>query len=212
MSTEGTTKFDTGAVRSSDANSVALWLFSPIAMARLAYCAINYGFSHSSNPVEYVENSLLAIYEYLKGYREPHLLETASLEIFCAIEVIKNKKLTFLDINESNGYSNIPIEGIMAVARAYKEGEKKYCAYNCELGFPVHDLLNHCLLHLYKFLQNDMTEDQLGHAGWNLVMAMHSETLWPEINKGFLRGPNCSLTEDIRKRIDEEMRKKKNEK
>ena len=199
-------KFDTGAIRSSDANSVALWLFSPIAMERLAkFCRFYPRNETEQLPFIYVERALETIFSYLSGDTKD-TLEVSTINVFLAI------KFQPYVSGYKNGYSNIPIEGIMAVGRAYKEGLIKYCDYNCELGFPIWDLLNHCLLHLYKYLQNDTTEDQLGHAGWNLVMAMHSEVMWPDLNKATLRGPNCTLTDDIRQRIDETMKAKKNEK
>lgn len=198
------------AVRSSDANHVALHLVSPIAMERLGlYC--NYKTYDKDNELahslyNYLELCLDDIWQYLGGDRDGKL-ESATLNLFKAITL--EKKGQFLNFKSRNGQGLIPIEGILAVAAAYKEGEIKYCKFNCELGFPIDDLLNHCLLHIYKFFKGDTTEDQLGHAGWGLFMAMHSEIKWPELNKGTLRTGNCDLSEDIRNRIKETMEKKK---
>lgn len=198
-------KFNTGATRSSDANSVSLYLVSPIALKQLArYCSYaSYATNEPLDKYNYIELAIANVYQYLSGDHDC-TLEAAAFNVFKAIQTEPSPK-----INSRNGYGLIPIEGLLAVARAYREGELKYCAYNCELSFPVHDLLNHCLLHLFKFLKDDTTEDQLGHAGWNLFMAMHSEELWPHLNKGHLRQPDCQIGEDIKEAIKVEMEKKK---
>lgn len=92
---------------------------------------------------------------------------------------------------EGVSYHLITPIGLRAVAQAYREGEIKYSAYNCEKGFPAHDLLNHAIKHLYTFLEGDRSEPHLGHAAWNVLMAIHSLELWPHLNAGHLRGPGC---------------------
>jgi hypothetical protein len=64
-----------------------------------------------------------------------------------------------------------------------------YC--NWENGMPVTDLLNHAIAHIYNFLGGDRSEDHLAHATWNLLGAVHSMELWPELNKQWLRTENC---------------------
>ena len=73
------------------------------------------------------------------------------------------------------------------LARTYAEGAKKYGDYNWEQGFPITDLLNHGIRHLYLYLAGDRTEDHLAHALWNVGAACHSEECWPELNKEFLK-------------------------
>ena len=80
--------------------------------------------------------------------------------------------------------------GLAAVARACAEGSEKYGDFNWEKGMPANDMLNHALRHIYLFLQGDRTEDHLGHAGWNVLGAIHSLEMWPEINEGTLRDEN----------------------
>jgi hypothetical protein len=89
-------------------------------------------------------------------------------------------------------YDLISPIGLHAVARTYAEGVEKFGCCNWEQGMPVTDLLNHALAHIFKFLGGDRTEDHLGHASWNLLGAIHSYELWPELNKDLLRGENCS--------------------
>lgn len=69
------------------------------------------------------------------------------------------------------------------LAETCAEGAKKYGPYNWEKGFPVSDLLNHALRHLYLYLSGDRQEDHLAHALWNVGAACHSEEKWPELNK-----------------------------
>jgi len=81
--------------------------------------------------------------------------------------------------------------GLREVARACAEGAEKYSDFNWEKGMPVHDLLNHAIAHIYQFLAGDRSEPHLGHAGWNLLAAIHSHELWPHLNDGNLRAPGC---------------------
>lgn len=69
------------------------------------------------------------------------------------------------------------------LAETCAEGAKKYGPYNWEKGFPISDLLNHALRHLYLYLSGDRQEDHLAHALWNVGAACHSEENWPELNK-----------------------------
>lgn len=92
---------------------------------------------------------------------------------------------------EATRYDLISPIGLEAVARACAEGAAKYSDYNWEAGMPVADLLNHAIRHIYQFLAGDRSDDHLGHAAWNLLAAIHSDTLWPDLNAGTLREPGC---------------------
>ena len=89
-------------------------------------------------------------------------------------------------------YDLISPIGIERLARTCAEGAKKRGAHNWENGMPVNELLNHALAHIFKYLAGDRSEDHLGHADWNIQAAMHSLELWPELNKGTLRGEGCT--------------------
>jgi len=93
---------------------------------------------------------------------------------------------------EATRYDLISPIGLEAVARTCAEGAAKYSDFNWEAGMPVHDLLNHALRHIYRYLAGDRSEDHLPHAAWGLLAAIHSEALWPELNDGTLRGPGCT--------------------
>lgn len=88
-------------------------------------------------------------------------------------------------------YDLISPVGLKAVARACAEGASKYSDFNWEQGMPVSDLLNHAIRHLYEYLSGDRAEDHLGHAAWNVIGAIHSVELWPELNRGALREKGC---------------------
>lgn len=96
------------------------------------------------------------------------------------------------DTFESFRYDLVSPIGLREVARACAEGAAKYGDWNWEAGMPVHDLLNHALAHIYQFLSGDRGEPHLGHAAWNLLAAIHSHELWPHLNDGTLRGPECN--------------------
>jgi hypothetical protein len=92
---------------------------------------------------------------------------------------------------EATRYDLISPIGLEAVARTCAEGAAKYSDFNWEAGMPVNDLLNHAIRHVYAYLAGDRSEDHLPHAAWGLLAAIHSEQLWPHLNKGTLRGPGC---------------------
>lgn len=93
---------------------------------------------------------------------------------------------------EATRYDLISPIGLEAVARTCADGAAKYGDWNWERGMPAHDLLNHALRHIYRYLAGDRSEDHLPHAAWGLLAAIHSEALWPELNAGTLRGPGCT--------------------
>ena len=91
---------------------------------------------------------------------------------------------------EHTRYDLITPVGLAAVAAACAEGAKKYSDFNWERGMPATDLLNHAIRHLYLFLGGDRSEAHLGHAAWNVMGAIHSLEVWPELNEGTLRTGN----------------------
>lgn len=93
---------------------------------------------------------------------------------------------------ENVRYDLISPIGLEALARTYAEGAAKRGAHNWENGMPANELLNHALAHIYKFLGGDRSEDHLGHAAWNVLGAIHSLKLWPDLNEGWLREEGCT--------------------
>lgn len=89
-------------------------------------------------------------------------------------------------------YDLISPIGLKAVAETCHEGALKYSDFNWERGMAAHDILNHAIRHIYKFLSGDRSEPHLPHAAWGLLAAIHSLECWPELNEGTLRGPGCT--------------------
>lgn len=99
-------------------------------------------------------------------------------------------------------YDLISPIALEAVAATYAEGSAKYGDHNWERGMPVHDLLNHALRHIFKYLSGDLSEPHLPHAAWGLLAAIHSEALWPHLNAPHTRGPGCTLTPEMHAEIE----------
>lgn len=96
---------------------------------------------------------------------------------------------------EDYRYDLITPIGLAAVARTCAEGAQKYGDHNWEKGQPVSDILNHAIKHLYDFLSGDRSEDHLGHAAWNVMAAIHTCEVHPELARG-LRKPGCLPPEE----------------
>jgi len=88
---------------------------------------------------------------------------------------------------EGERYDLISPIGLRRLAQTCHEGAVKYADYNYEKGMPISDILNHAISHIYSYLAGDRSEDHLGHAAWNCFAAMHSEELWPHLNKSMRR-------------------------
>jgi hypothetical protein len=52
------------------------------------------------------------------------------------------------------------------------QGAERYGENNWQKGFPVPDVLNHAMAHIVNYLSGDRSEDHLGHAACNLLMAI----------------------------------------
>lgn len=93
---------------------------------------------------------------------------------------------------EATRYDLISPIAMEALAETYAEGAIKYDSFNWEKGMAAHDLLNHALRHIFKFLSGDRSEPHLPHAMWNVGAAIHSVKLWPKLNESTLRGEGCT--------------------
>lgn len=196
-------EFSTGAVRSSDAAGEDYWLITPIGLRRLAKM---YVLENELLTIpQYIETFYDSINSYFSGCRANPYLEQAAYSL-SQIIFIESKNI--YGYVQGLGYFNIPPIVIKELAITYAEGRIKYTAYNCELGFPIHDLLNHSLRHMIEYRLGVIEDRHLPHALWNVLMAMHSEEKWPTLNEPYLREYDCELTESIRKRIDEEIKAK----
>lgn len=95
-----------------------------------------------------------------------------------------------MDADETR-YDLISPIAMEALAATYAEGSAKYGDFNWEKGMPVHDLLNHALRHVFKYLSGDRSEPHLPHAAWGLMAAIHSDAMWPHLNMPHLRRAGC---------------------
>ncbi len=76
----------------------------------------------------------------------------------------------------------VPAAGLLRVAEAMAHGAAKYGENNWTRGMPARSILNHAIKHVYQWLDGDRSEDHLGHAAANLLMAIHSVERWPDLN------------------------------
>ena len=111
-------------------------------------------------------------------------------------ENLSNGTVTFAsgakrsDDRAKERYDLISPLAMQRLAATCHEGAEKYSDYNWEKGMPISEFANHAIAHIYIYLSGDRSEDHLAHAAWNLFGAMHSEELWPGMNRN-LRGPGC---------------------
>lgn len=68
----------------------------------------------------------------------------------------------------------MPPKALLAVGAAMKEGAERYGEQNWR-GFPVEVPINHAMRHLVQYLSGDRSEDHLGHAAANCLMAYELE-------------------------------------
>jgi hypothetical protein len=96
---------------------------------------------------------------------------------------------------------------MFALARTYGEGAPKYGQHNCEQGFPIGSLISHAQAHIWRFMGGDRSEPHLEHALWGIGHAIVEATLRPDHpnNAGFLRGPGCTLTPEMLRRMADEL-------
>lgn len=95
--------------------------------------------------------------------------------------------------------------GLKRLAKTYAEGAEKRGRANWEKGMAISDCINRTIRHCYEYLSGDRSEDHLAHAAWGLFASMHSEAMWPELNRGMLRSPGCVApgTPDYKDPVDE---------
>jgi hypothetical protein len=98
-------------------------------------------------------------------------------------------------------YDLIPWVGLRRVAETCAEGTENHGEHNWRLGLPTHDLINHTLAHVVRYMDGDRSEDHLAHAAWGLLVAMDNEERRPAMQDGLL-GADGSLTDSIRLRLD----------
>lgn len=181
----GRQKFETGAVRGTDKNNVQYHLISMFALDRV-------GNSYTcstipTDPAYLINFAISEIYTYLSW---PILTEFPQRDVLAVATVCLFKRMQLDDASlpttkstDLGLYSRISPAGLRRLAETHAEGTAKYGYFNWERGMPIGDLLNHAIAHLFTFLSGvDSGEDDLAHAAWNLMAAMHMEELRMPIN------------------------------
>lgn len=183
--------FETGAVRSTERQGFRYDLITPVGLRAMAtYYQIQPNWNNMP-PDKHIAVCLDFTYAFLANPGEQRNLYAATAALFHAVAAFDQEKY-FANEPMSNGdynYHLIPRSALKRVAAAYDEGAKKYSAYNCEKGMPVSDTLNHAIAHLFDWLKGDTSEDHLGHACWNYLMAIHNLFMHPTINHGLRETP-----------------------
>lgn len=118
---------------------------------------------------------------------EVHTIQTEPLASFSTGAVRSQDKNGFR-------YDLVSPHSMKRLARVFDLGSKKYGDFNWEKGMPIGDILNHALAHIYAYLEGEQTgEDDLAHAAWNLLAALHMEEVHHRDIDHRLR-PNHPLT------------------
>ena len=86
------------------------------------------------------------------------------------------------DMAQGKGrYDLLPWEAIHEVAVHCEQGALKYGERNCERGIPIHSLIDSALRHLSLYMQGADDEPHLRAAAWNILFAMWTEKVRPEM-------------------------------
>lgn len=90
-----------------------------------------------------------------------------------------------------------PLEALRRTAMASKEGEVKYGEENWLNGFRVKTLCNHALRHMVRYANGVVEDDELGHASWGFMTAVHMMLFRPDMCD-LLPGPDYTITDELR--------------
>ena len=67
----------------------------------------------------------------------------------------------------------LPYRALHLIGKTLKLGAQKYGDYNWQKGIPVETCFNHCLRHIYLWLDGDRSENHISHAACNLMFILH---------------------------------------
>lgn len=85
-------------------------------------------------------------------------------------------------IDKQSRLALIPLEALEAMGEALAEGEVKYGRDNWIKGIPMTNLLEHAIRHCYAYLRGHTTENDIGHALWNLMAAAYFMKNRPDLD------------------------------
>lgn len=85
------------------------------------------------------------------------------------------------DAQEGKGRMDLlPVRAIIAVAKVFENGAKKYEANNWRKGIPLSRYVDSGLRHAVKYLRGDRDEDHLSQAIWNLMCLSETQSMIEE--------------------------------
>ena len=169
--------FSTGAVRGTDATGTRYDLLSPVALDVIGAfegrtCL---GYATATEPAVDAARSLTSAgFCWLAQGDRSTFLAAGAWSLLVASHIESGGDFKIMG-------GRFPWRGIGGYARAMAEGAAKYGEGNWLKGFPVRDLINHAIRHVYLWLDGDRTEDHLGHAVWNAMTAIHFDAKRPEL-------------------------------
>lgn len=91
-------------------------------------------------------------------------------------------------------FCSAPLLGLLGVLRVSGGGGVKYGRFNYHKGMPVHETINHAIIHVIRWLLGDRSEPHLAKAAWGLMVADQTAVLNPELHDPFVLGPGAVLT------------------
>lgn len=188
------------AVRSSDLDGERWDLISYIAIKRFVEEANTHPGYAKENIIACLLNSIDCAYAYLWGHRELDYLANGMYDLACAYQMQ----------NCGGNYKSsvLPYHAMQALAQTCHEGAVEYGTHNWLFGFSIESLLNHAIKHIVKVINGYKDENDYGHALWGFMAAMHMEDTNPDASR-YLLGPNGTITEAIRERLEEHAARRK---
>lgn len=86
------------------------------------------------------------------------------------------------DCAEGKGRCDLlPPNAIIRLSKHFEAGCNKYGDRNWEKGIPIHCFIDSGMRHLLKYLAGWTDEDHLCAAAWNIMCAMETEEVRPEM-------------------------------
>lgn len=86
------------------------------------------------------------------------------------------------DIQEGKGrFDLLPPRALKRLAQHFERGAKKYDERNWEKGIPMHSFIDSARRHINNYMMGLDGEDHLCAAAWNLMCALETEEIHPEM-------------------------------
>lgn len=76
----------------------------------------------------------------------------------------------------------LPPCAILRLSKHYEKGALLYGEDNWQKGIPMHSYIDSALRHLMKYVHGCDDEDHLTSVAWNIMCAMWTEEMLPEMN------------------------------